>query len=88
MRDISRSPSTPENFATAREDDGRLAWETGDAAFMTNYSFVWPSANANAPDIAKEMRWARYPAVDADEPSKVAIGGFNLGVGGYTNAPR
>jgi multiple sugar transport system substrate-binding protein len=87
MRDISRSPSTPENFATAREDDGRLAWETGEAAFMTNYSFVWPSANANAPDIAKEMRWARFPAVDADEPSKVAIGGFNLGVGGYTAHP-
>ncbi|MCU1355820.1 MAG: transporter substrate-binding protein [Acidimicrobiales bacterium] len=87
MRDISRSPSTPANFATAREDDGRLAWEKGGAAFMTNYSFVWPSANTNAPDIAKNMRWARFPAVDAGTPSKVAIGGFNLGVGGYSKHP-
>ena len=84
MRDLSQSPSTPANFATAREDDGRLAWEKGDAAFMTNYSFVWPSANTNAPDIAKTMRWARFPAVDGGTPSKVAIGGFNLGVGGYS----
>jgi multiple sugar transport system substrate-binding protein len=84
MRDLSRSPSTPANFATAREDDGRLAWEKGGAAFMTNYSFVWPSANANAPDIAEHMRWARFPAVEAGKPSRVAIGGFNLGVGGYT----
>ncbi len=85
MRDVSRSPSTPDNFATAREDDGRLAWERGTAAFMTNYSFVWPSANANAPEIAEQMRWARFPGVDPDVPSKVAIGGFNLGVGGYTD---
>ncbi|MGN6695395.1 MAG: ABC transporter substrate-binding protein [Aquihabitans sp.] len=88
MRDLSRSPSTPDNFATAREDDGRLAWERGDAAFMTNYSFVWPSANENAPDVAREMRWARFPAVSEDVPSKVAIGGFNLGVGGYTKHPQ
>lgn len=88
MRDVSRSPSTPENFATAREDDGRLAWEQGDAAFMTNYSFVWPSANANAPDVAAHMRWARFPGVDPDTPSKVAIGGFNLGVGSYSSHPE
>ncbi len=88
MRDLSRSPSTPDNFATAREDDGRLEWERGNAAFMTNYSFVWPSANANAPAIAEQMRWARYPAVDADTPSKVTIGGFNLGIGGYSDNPE
>ncbi|MEZ5137347.1 MAG: hypothetical protein R2711_00725 [Acidimicrobiales bacterium] len=79
---MSRSPSTPANFATAREDDGRLAWESGDAAFMTNYSFVWPSANI-APEIADTMRWARFPAVDPDTPSRVSIGRFNLGVGAY-----
>ena len=84
MRDMARSPSAPSNFATAREDDGRLAWETGTAAFMTNYSFVWPSANANAPQLAQDMKWARYPAVDPSMPSKVSIGGFNLGVGGYS----
>jgi multiple sugar transport system substrate-binding protein len=88
MRDISRSPSTPSNFATAREDDGRLEWEKGDAAFMTNYSFVWPSANGNAPEIAAQMRWARYPAIDADTPSRVSIGGFNLGIGGFSDEPE
>ncbi len=87
MKAISTSPSTPDNFATAREDDGRLEWEKGDAVFMTNYSFVWPSANANNPELAEQMRWARFPGVDADTPSKVAIGGFNLGVGGFSKHP-
>lgn len=84
MRDVARSASIPSNFATAREDDGRLEWEKGTAAFMTNYSFVWPSANANAPDLAADMKWARFPAVDPSKPSKVSIGGFNLGVGAYS----
>lgn len=87
MRDFSNSPSAPSNFATAREDDGRLEWEKGTAAFMTNYSFVWPSANANAPDIAANMKWARFPGINAETPSKVAIGGFNLGVGAYSANP-
>lgn len=87
MRDYSRSASTPDNFATAREDDGRLEWEKGTAAFMTNYSFVWPSANGNAPAIAEQMRWARFPTVDPDIPSKVSIGGFNLGVGAFSDHP-
>lgn len=88
MRDFSRSPSTPDNFATAREDDGRLEWERGNAAFMTNYSFVWPSANENAPAVAEHMKWARYPGIDADTPSKVTIGGFNLGIGGFSEQPE
>ena len=49
MRDLSRSSAAPPALSTAREDDGRLAWESGTSAFMTNYTFVWPSANANAP---------------------------------------
>jgi multiple sugar transport system substrate-binding protein len=85
MADYSTSSVAPSNFATAREDDGRLAWEKGDAAFLTNYSFVWPSANGNAPDLAKDMRWARFPGVDEGTPSKVTIGGINLGVGGYSD---
>lgn len=87
MRDVSTSASAPPNFATAREDDARLEWERGQAAFMTNYSFVWPSANANSPELAEQMRWARFPTVDPDIPSRVTIGGFNLGVGAFSDSP-
>jgi multiple sugar transport system substrate-binding protein len=88
MRDVSVSPSAPSNFATAREDDARLEWERGTAAFMTNYSFVWPSTNENAPQIAEQMRWARFPTVEPDIPSRVTIGGFNLGVGAFSEQPE
>ena len=88
MRRYSTSPVAPPNLSTAREDDGRLGWETGNSAFMVNYSFVWPSANTDNPQLAEHMRWAQYPGVDPALPSRVAIGGINLGVGSYSKHPE
>jgi multiple sugar transport system substrate-binding protein len=88
MKRYSSSPVAPPNLSTAREDDARLGWEAGDSAFMVNYSFVWPSANQNNPGLAEDMRWAQYPGVDPNKPSKVAIGGINLGVGSYSKHPK
>ncbi len=88
MRRLAASPAADPNLAAAREDDARLAFETGNASFMLNYSFVWPSAQANAPQVAAHMGWARWPAVFADRPSRVTLGGINLGVGAFSRHPR
>ena len=88
MRRLARSPATPPGLAGAREDQARLAFEAGGAAFMVNYTYVWPSARANAPAVARHMHWARWPAVAPGRPSRVAIGGINLGVGAYTEHPE
>ena len=88
MRRLATSVTAPSNLATATEDDGRLAFEAGTSAFMVNYTYVWPSARENAPEIADAMGWARYPRVDPDRPSRVTVGGLNLGVGAYTRHPE
>jgi multiple sugar transport system substrate-binding protein len=51
---------------------------------MLNYTYVWPSALSNAPELAAQMGWARWPAVVPSMPSRVTIGGINLGIGAYT----
>lgn len=83
LRDVSRSSHAPPALATAQEDQGRQGWETGNAAFMVNYGFVWPSANQLAPDVAEVMAWAPFPSVEPDVPSTVVAGGFNIGIGAY-----
>jgi multiple sugar transport system substrate-binding protein len=88
MKRLSTSSAADPTLATSREDQGRLSWESGSSAFMVNYTFVWPSANANAPDLAEDMAWARYPGVVEGEPSKVTIGGINLGIGAYSKNPE
>jgi multiple sugar transport system substrate-binding protein len=54
---------------------------------MLNYTFVWPSAKLNAPEIANHMGWARWPGVLAGRPSRVTIGGINLAVGAHSRHP-
>jgi multiple sugar transport system substrate-binding protein len=88
MKHLATSPAADPSLSTAREDQARLAFEAGNSSFMINYTFVWPSAKANAPDVASHMRWARWPAVFEGTPSRVTIGGINLGVGAHTRRPQ
>ncbi|MCB2215570.1 extracellular solute-binding protein [Desulfofustis glycolicus] len=85
MRRVALSSAAPVSLSTSREDQSRLAFETGASTFMVNYTFVWPSARENAPEIADNMGWARWPAVFGDLPSRVTIGGINLGIGAYSD---
>lgn len=88
MKRLADSPAADPALDTAREDESRLAFETGVPTFMVNYSFVWPSALHNAPDIAAEMAFARWPSVHEGMPSRVAIGGLNLAVGAFSRHPE
>ena len=88
MRRLARSPAADPSLARAREDQARRAFETGGASFMVNYTFVWPSARENAPEVWKNMGWARWPGVYPDRPSRVTVGGINLGVGAYSRYPE
>lgn len=88
MRRFARSAAAPRGLANAREDEARLGFETGDASFMVNYSFVWPSAHENAPDVARHMAFGRWPGITANRPSRVTLGGINIGVGAHTRYPE
>lgn len=77
---LATSTASDPALARAREDQTRMAFESGGPSFMLNYTYVWPSARANAPAVAEHMAWARWPAVAPGRPSRVTIGGINLGV--------
>jgi len=87
MGRLAASPAAATNISTSTEDTARLGFESGDSAFMLNYTFAFGSAKENAPDIAKVMGSARYPRVVPDKPSAPPLGGFNIGVGAYSEHP-
>jgi multiple sugar transport system substrate-binding protein len=88
MGRLANSPVAATDISTSTEDTARLGFEAGDSAFMVNYTFAYGSALENAPDIAKQMGFARYPGVVEGQPSRPPLGGFNIGVGGYTDHPE
>ncbi len=87
LRRFTTAGVTSASFANAMEDDVRLAFQTGDAAFQLNWPYVWAAMRTAAPELASTVRWARYPAVDAGRPSRVTIGGFNLAVSTFSRRP-
>ncbi|MFE1437481.1 ABC transporter substrate-binding protein [Streptomyces sp. NPDC058739] len=87
MRDLARSPAGDPSLSNQMEDQNRLAMESGSAAFELNYPFVYPSMKANNPELFKSFRWAPYPRVDADRPSRPTIGGIDLAVSAYSRNP-
>ncbi|MFF5340013.1 ABC transporter substrate-binding protein [Streptomyces althioticus] len=87
MRDLARSPAADPSLPNQMEDQNRLAMESGVAAFEINYPFVYPSMKSNNPTLFKDFRWAVYPRVDADRPSRPTIGGIDLAVSAYSRHP-
>jgi multiple sugar transport system substrate-binding protein len=87
MGELAHSSAAATSISTSTEDTARMAFESGDAAFMLNYTFAYASAGDNAPDIQKEMGFAKYPQVVANKPSRPPLGGFNVGVGAYSSHP-
>jgi multiple sugar transport system substrate-binding protein len=88
MKEVANGPTADPGLSQAQEDQARLGFEKGDAAFEVNYPFVYPSAQENAKKIFKNMGWAPWPGVNPGQPAKVTIGGINFGVGGYTKHPK
>ena len=84
---LANSPAAAPDIDTSTEDTARLGFEAGTSAFMLNYTFALSSAEANAPDIAKNMGAAVYPEVVPGTPSKPPLGGFNLGISAYSDHP-
>ena len=84
MGRLANSSAAPPGLSTSDEDSARLGFEAGESAFMTNYTFAYASAQAEAPEIGKEMGFARFPRVDASKPSKPPLGGFNLAVSSFS----
>jgi multiple sugar transport system substrate-binding protein len=84
MGRFANSSAAPPSLSTSNEDTARIAFESGESAFMTNYTFAYASASEEAPDIAKNMGFARFPRIDANRPSKPPLGGFNLAVSSFS----
>jgi len=87
IKRLASSPAADPSLSNDQEDQARLAFENGLAAFEINYPFVWQSAQSDVLKIAKVMGYAPYPSVTPGRPARVTIGGINLGVSSYSSHP-
>jgi multiple sugar transport system substrate-binding protein len=81
---LANSKGVDPSIGNQMEDQTRLQFEAGQAAFELNYPYVYPSAKADVPQIFKNMAWTVYPTVKAGVPTHVTIGGIDLAVGAFS----
>jgi multiple sugar transport system substrate-binding protein len=79
--------AAPPGMSNNQEDQGRLGFESGRSDFQVNYPFIFASAAEVPGGFQKKIGWARYPSVEKGRPSRVTVGGINLGIGAYSNNP-
>jgi multiple sugar transport system substrate-binding protein len=84
IHELTHSKGVDPSLGNQMEDQNRLQFEAGVAAFELNYPYVYPSAKADVPKIFKNMRWTTYPTVKPGEPAHVTIGGIDLAVGKFS----
>jgi multiple sugar transport system substrate-binding protein len=94
IKDVATSGRADPSLSTNQEDQGRLAFEAGKAAFMLNWPYVYAAGRTDAKTSAvtkhvfENMGWAPYPAVYPGVPGKSSVGGANIGVSKYTPYPK
>jgi multiple sugar transport system substrate-binding protein len=86
IKDVATSGRSDPSLSTSQEDPSRLAFEAGKGAFLLNWPYVYAAARTDAETspvtkkVFENMGYARWPGVDKGKPSKVSIGGANLGI--------
>ncbi len=94
LRDVATSGRADPSLSTDQEDQGRLAFEAGKAAFMLNWPYVYAAGRTDAATSAatkhawQNMGWAPYPSVYPGVPGKSSVGGANIGVSAYSKYPK
>jgi multiple sugar transport system substrate-binding protein len=95
IHELATSAAADPALENNKEDEARLGFESGDSSFEVNYTFAWASANdavkkaadpaakKKAEQFRSSIGFARWPGVDPNRPSRVTLGGINLGVGAY-----
>ena len=84
MRQLATSKGADPSLNVSQEGPGQVAFQSGTAAFMINYPFVWSATQAGNPKVFKDMGYALFPGVIPGRPAKVSIGGYNLGISAFS----
>jgi len=88
MRQLATSKGADPSLNVSQEGPGQVAFQSGTAAFMINYPFVWSATEAGNPKVFKDMGYAPFPGVVPGVTPRVSIGGYNLGISAFSKHPN
>jgi multiple sugar transport system substrate-binding protein len=88
MHQLANSKGADPSLNVSQEGPGQVAFQSGSAAFMINYPFVWSATQAGNAKVFKNMAYAPFPGVVPGVTPRVSIGGYNLGISAFSSHPN
>jgi multiple sugar transport system substrate-binding protein len=85
---VATSVANP-SLSTAIEEDARSSFQGDSGGFMLNWPYILSAARGQVEDgsleqaVLDDIGWARYPRIDASQPSAPPLGGIHLGIGAF-----
>lgn len=77
---------SPPDVTTYQEEDARLAWQSGNAAFMRNWPYAYSLGNAPDSPIRGDFEVTALPS--GGDQSASCLGGWQLAVSRYSDNPE
>jgi multiple sugar transport system substrate-binding protein len=84
LKKVTTAGITDASLTNQKEDDVRQAFQRGGGAFELNWPFVYASYAKEKKADLQHFKWSTYPAVNAGQPAKTTIGGYDLAVSKYS----
>lgn len=77
----------PQGVLGYGEEESRGVWQTGNAVFLRNWSYVYPLGDRDGSPIKGKFGVSPLPAAKTGEPAAAALGGWNIAVSKYSEYP-
>jgi multiple sugar transport system substrate-binding protein len=84
LKKVTSSGITDPSLTNQKEDEVRQAFQRGNGAFELNWPFVYAAYAKDKKDDLQHFKWATYPSVNAGQPAKTTIGGYDLAISAYS----
>ncbi|HLN76508.1 MAG TPA: extracellular solute-binding protein [Nocardioidaceae bacterium] len=84
IEELSGSKAAPADISVSNEGTAGSTFGSDKGAFMVNWTYIWHNYDETAPDVAKDIGYAKYPETIEGKPSRPPYGGIGLGVSKFS----
>lgn len=84
IEELSHSKAAPADLSVSNEGTAGTTFGGPQGAFMVNWTYIWHNYDSTAPDVAKDIGYARYPQTVPGKMSRPPYGGIGLGVSRFS----
>jgi multiple sugar transport system substrate-binding protein len=83
---LATSEAAPADLSVSNEGTAGSTFGSDQGSFLVNWTYIWHNYDDTAPDVAKDIGYARYPQTVEGEESRPPYGGIGIGVSAYSDA--